>query len=411
MSYTIFDYQFDSNDVSNGNLDDKSSSYDLEEVIHVSGVSDYSMWSSGGDNKFGDTNIYSYDFKNTSTRRTHFEYDTSIGSFYFDNFSNFSVSIFFKPVGSTMSKHESIMSFSDSNSVSTFQIGMANNGTKISVVCTASSGNFFEIGDYISNQWNHVVITIDKSTTPHELKTYLNGTITNTYNGSSSTSTTSKSFNIENIKLAVNRNETHHFSGKIHSIKGFNYVLDSTGVSALYTSNTECYHENTKILTIEGEIEIKNLKRGDLIKTKNGFKPLSKLIKTINTLGKFIRFPKNILGDNVPNDDLYITEGHPILFQGEYYNSENFLGQKNIEIIKNYSNYMYHLQFDSHEVIYSNNLTTTSLPHNTDYRSLYLKKHEYIDPEKYNEKNIGKLYPPYNLHESPLPNRRVKSLN
>ena len=58
--------------------------------------------------------------------------------------------------------------------------------------------------------------------------------------------------------------------------------------------------------------------------------------------------------------------------------------------------------FDTHEVIFTNNLTTTSLPNVTNYYNMFLRENEYIDKSKYNKDNIGKHYPPYMLHEDPL---------
>ena len=96
-----------------------------------------------------------------------------------------------------------------------------------------------------------------------------------------------------------------------------------------------------------------------------------------------------------------ITRGHPIFYKDDYYLSENFINDK-IKIVKDLSPYMYHLMFDTHEVIFTNNLTTTSLPNITNYYNMFLREEEYIDKSKYNKDNIGKHYPPYMLHEDPL---------
>lgn len=45
---------------------------------------------------------------------------------------------------------------------------------------------------------------------------------------------------------------------------------------------------------------------------------------------------------------------------------------------------------------------TTSLPPNTEYNNSTLKEEEYYDKKKYKKENIGKMYPPYILHENPL---------
>ena len=237
----------------------------------------------------------------------------------------------------------------------------------------------------------------------NSFKTYLNNNSPTTH-----TPHADLDFSIESIKVGTNRNEGNRFNGLITLVNYYESELSSGDVSGLYTNNVVCYHKNTNILTDKGLEKIENLKRYDLIKTLNGYKPLSKLVKSINLKKTFVFFPKDSLGNNIPNEDFYITEAHPIYFKGEYYNSENFVGINGIEMVKDFTSHVYHLQFDSHEVIYSNNLTTTSLPHNTNYLDYHLKKNEFIDESKYKEDIIGKMYEPYVLHDIPLFHKKVK---
>ena len=86
----------------------------------------------------------------------------------------------------------------------------------------------------------------------------------------------------------------------------------------------------------------------------------------MNITQEFILFPKDCLCEGVPNEDFMITRGHPIFYNDDYYVSENFLNDK-IKIVRDTSPYMYHLMFDSHEVVFTNDLKTTSLPNITNY--------------------------------------------
>jgi hypothetical protein len=78
------------------------------------------------------------------------------------------------------------------------------------------------------------------------------------------------------------------------------------------TINSLCLIEDTIILTKEGPKEIKDLKRGDLILTKNGYVPLAKnlLMPNDNNKYKYIRVPEKRFG-SVPSRDLYISPAHP----------------------------------------------------------------------------------------------------
>ena len=162
-----------------------------------------------------------------------------------------------------------------------------------------------------------------------------------------------------------------------------------------------CYHQNTFLQTPNG-IKIQDIKRGDLVKTKNGFKKVVRMLKSKLSYAKdFIVFKKDSLGENIPNQDLMVTKGHPIYYRGKYLNSCEFInkGFKNIYVEKRLdSNGLYHIQFETHELIDTHNMWTTSLPHNC---GTYVKKENYFDKSLYNEKARNKHYPPYCLHHNP----------
>ena len=173
----------------------------------------------------------------------------------------------------------------------------------------------------------------------------------------------------------------------------------------LYTffGDETCYHKNTFLQTSNGIKKIEDIKRGDLVKTKNGFKKVVRLLRSGLSNGKsFIVFKKDSLGKNIPNQDLMITKGHPVYYRGKYLNSMEFLNNKkfkNIYIEKRYdSNGLYHIQFESHELIDTHNMWTTSLPHNC---GTFVKKEDYFDKSLFDENAKGKHYPPYCLHPNP----------
>ena len=123
---------------------------------------------------------------------------------------------------------------------------------------------------------------------------------------------------INAIKIGMNRKEDNggkFFIGYISATGIYDGALNTVGVKSLFNTNETCYHENTKVLTKDGYKNIKNLKRGDLIKTyHNDYQPLAKLIKSMNVTQQFILFPKNSISEGIPNEDFMITRGHPIYF-------------------------------------------------------------------------------------------------
>ena len=407
MSELIGKYNFDINDYNTTTINDHSSNnYHLSKTIETD--SGDAGWKT--ENPYSDPNIYSYRFQRSETGTgSYFVRENILSNPYTGDFS---VSFWCKPQGETMVKHESFVSFHDSNTLDTFQIGMASGGQLISVVTKASNNEFFPIGSYSgyiesgsNTKWTFIAVTFDNTTST--LKTYLREQEATTFNSnnydqSTTPSTSGHNFDMHDIKIGSNRNNTHRYNGLLTLLGVYDRVLTDSEITMLFTSNEICYHPNTSILTDKGNVKITDLKRGDLIKTLKGFKPLAKLIKNIHVKTKFVKFPKNCFGDNIPNQDLHITTGHPVYFNDEFYLPENFIGEKNIELVSKDTVNVYHLQFDTHEVIYSNNFTTTSLPPNTDYLNFHLKEEEFIDKTKYNKENIGKMYPPYMLHEEPL---------
>ena len=407
---TLHNYFFDSTDYSSGNGTTISDQISTNSVNLTANSSNKVSWST--DAPFDD--IYSLNYNGNQTLNQSFK-----GTLSSSITGNFSLALWIKPDGN-MDENEAFFSSDDSRNNNNFQIGAINDNTNtIHVVVKNGNNTSFEIGNYTTGSWNHIAITCENPGTSNvQLKTYLNynsstGNTTNTYTPSSgdpgSGNIASYGFNIEKLILGINRNQNSPYDGQLSLLSVYSGILSSTEVSNLHNSNASpCYHSDTLITTSKGEIPIKQLKRHDLIKTKNGFQPLSKLIKGMNINYKFVKFPKNCLGDNIPNNDLLLTIGHPIFFKGEYYNSDDFIGYQGIEMVTDATTYVFHLQFDSHEVLWSNNLTTTSIPHNTSYQNRYLRKEEYIDPSKYREQDIGKIYPPYNLHKSPVPSQKEK---
>ena len=303
----------------------------------------------------------------------------------------------------------------DNTSNGDFQISVKPGGGTNTLYIHCNGSYSHQIGTITTSNWNHIVITYDHNNgTDSDLKTFLGNSssdpevetaVENTYTNTQISPNSTNGLQINSIKIGMNRNEDDggkFFNGYISVFAIYDGALNASEINTLYSSNEICYHENTQVLTKEGYKNVKELKRGDLIKTyHNDYQPLAKLIKTMNLTQEFILFPKDSITKGVPNEDFMITRGHPIFYKDDYYLSENFLNDK-IKVVIDKSPYMYHLMFDTHEVIYTNNLTTTSLPNITNYYNMYLREGEYIDKSKYNKDNIGKHYPPYMLHEDPL---------
>ena len=257
--------------------------------------------------------------------------------------------------------------------------------------------------------WNLIVITIepdyDNLPLKATIKTYFN------YDETTNTYTDIDWHYLPNfgcIKAGIGRvnNMDYKYSGFISSFQISDTIYSDSTVNTIYNNNVyACFHENCMILTNNGEVKIIELKRGDLIKTPNGYKKLARLIKSfVNNKIKsyYVIFEKNSISENVPSRQTILTHGHPIYVNNEYqlakevYFSRKYenISMKHLPEIK----YVYHLQFETHELVYANNLLATSLPHNTKHMDLYLPRKLYFDKSLYNENIIGLCREPYNLH-------------
>jgi hypothetical protein len=152
---------------------------------------------------------------------------------------SFSITEWAKGSSSSQDKHACIFASSTTNNTSTFQIGFKSNGSDWYVVCD-TNGQDFEIGDYTQNAWTHIAVTyLYGANGTGVLKTYLNGSLTNTYSGNSAPSS-GCTFKFDNYILGINRNENNDkfFQGLITSARGYDRVLTATEISNIYNYNS-----------------------------------------------------------------------------------------------------------------------------------------------------------------------------
>jgi photosystem II stability/assembly factor-like uncharacterized protein len=164
------------------------------------------------------------------------------------------------------------------------------------------------------------------------------------------------------------------------------YIYNSTN------GGTSCYFNDTNILIYrnneEIEEKIQNLKINDIVITTEGHKKIIYIghYWAFNTNNiKCIK--KDILGDNKPNKDLYITHGHSLLFENiDEYKNENYDEKiyKDNNNIKNYKKILstdcnvcddvlkldnlnyYHLTLENDDIwnsyaIYANNILSETM--------------------------------------------------
>lgn len=85
----------------------------------------------------------------------------------------------------------------------------------------------------------------------------------------------------------------------------------------VYESPTICFHKSAKVLTKQGSKQIHELREGDIVYDNQGnAHNISKLVK-LPTNTKYVLIKKDAISVNMPNEDLYISEFHPVYINGE----------------------------------------------------------------------------------------------
>lgn len=116
--------------------------------------------------------------------------------------------------------------------------------------------------------------------------------------------------------------------------------------------NALCFHPHTQIKTLNGNVMIKDLKRGDCVETLSGFKPVSRIIKTsvVGECQDFVKFPTNCFGFNMPHKDVYCTKFHPVGINFKNVPAEECIGKvPGVVMVKMNVGAYYNIQCDTAE--------------------------------------------------------------
>lgn len=163
--------------------------------------------------------------------------------------------------------------------------------------------------------------------------------------------------------------------------------------------------------------KIEDVKAGDEIETNIGDQKIARVMKSINIGGKqkYVKFRKNCFGENIPNDDVYMTKAHPLslgYFKTECINDgvkDKTQSNKvfvhieayrlidkldGIELVEVQDRANYNLIFDNHCSINICGLdVVTHHPiGNNVFSNPKLKKNEFIDYENACKKNDKPFY-------------------
>jgi hypothetical protein len=174
-----------------------------------------------------------------------------------------------------------------------------------------------------------------------------------------------------------------------------------------FNPDAPCFLRGSMILTTVGEVAVEDLKIGDMVVTLDG---TAKPVKWIGRRGHSARFISRVptiepvcftagsLGENLPSRDLYVSHDHAMFFDGVFIDAARLVNgttvlrkaPPQVRMIE-----YFHVEFDAHEVIFSNGVTSESYA-NHGNRSMFQNAAEY--DTLYATDTVAKALP-FNCHE------------
>ncbi|MEM9716238.1 MAG: Hint domain-containing protein [Pseudomonadota bacterium] len=146
-------------------------------------------------------------------------------------------------------------------------------------------------------------------------------------------------------------------------------------------TNVPCFCSGTKIRTADGDVLIEDLAAGDIIQTTdNGGQPLRASLTTKLTNDQLdhapqlwpILIPRGSLGQNLPEQDLYVSRQHRMLVRSKIVQrmfdttevlvpAIRLIGINGIQIVQPKGAVCYHhLVFDTHQIVFANGAPSES---------------------------------------------------
>jgi hypothetical protein len=177
----------------------------------------------------------------------------------------------------------------------------------------------------------------------------------NSYNSSLGLTieTVSNSLNASNEKT-----QSFTFAGSLAP----SLFFDSTNGSNSEITAAPCFASGTRILTPRGEVQVQNLKVGDLVITRAGEdKPIIWIGQRMLNLRQHprpdtvqpIRIDAGAFNDATPNRDLVLSPDHALYLDGFLVPVKALVNGENIVQLNRASVTYYHLELESHEVIFA----------------------------------------------------------
>jgi hypothetical protein len=162
--------------------------------------------------------------------------------------------------------------------------------------------------------------------------------------------------------------------GKLVGAGILGVALTARGADAASNGGKPCFLRGTRIRTVDGDRKIEDIRIGDLVVTKSGAaKPVlwvarrrycrSEGARWVEYI-RPVRIARDALGPNMPSADLFVTDTHAILFDGDLIQALDLVNGTTIarypaEELDEIE--YFHIRLDTHDVIYAEGAECESL--------------------------------------------------
>ena len=289
-------------------------------------------------------------------------------------YNNYNNSVYWSDISSQNSnqkyerRHNNVSSyFTENTSDTSFtilgnQLGLSNN-TETYHIYKFVSGNTINI----DNSYNYI---------PIQGK---NNFIILKYNSNYFKITQTSDSDDENSKykceLSINSNNDYN---EVCSNKGFGDTYIYNNITIIFggvefvENNEICFHRNTKIMTDQGEVKIKNLRSYHTIDDNE----IIYIIKSSSKPTHLVEIKKNSIGQNIPSNDLLLTPSHIILLHNKTVRASQLVNNENIKIVENDDSYVYNFILVNNNFVKISNLNLNVFGISQNYLDYLLQKKE-----------------------------------
>jgi alpha-tubulin suppressor-like RCC1 family protein len=195
------------------------------------------------------------------------------------------------------------------------------------------------------------------------------------YTSTYDTDTSTYTYRTEGIQLNSLNDSFYNFQ-VVSANKEYKITVGSTNaqITNIDLISDVCFRGDTNIETDQGVYNISELKTYK--HTINGRK-IQAITKTKYNTNKMVCIKKNAINDNVPSEDIYVSQKHSIYMDKKLIEARDLVKKyKNVKFVKYQGEYLYNIVFDYHGILKIHNMYFESLHPKNKVAQMYISSNK-----------------------------------